>query len=476
LREENDRLLSKLFMANNRINILDKFRLYLLEICHKFDLKLDENYKKEINLLEINYKQINESKQLDNKEVLVINNDINNSLAFNKSNNNNNEIDINSNININIKEENESSTDESNDNIDDIRNSLLQRLSLFKNDINLSGDNMKKDVSKQTEIKVSIKQNNEKVLNSINKTIESENIIERNEKKSLAEIKRKKNKKSLSSNKPRFRCDYENCSFKAHIRRLVDDHKNAIHTGERPYVCPFSHCGKSYASLCYLNKHKLHVHSNQKFKCEWNGCEVEVKSKKSLKVHMRRHTGEKTFDCDFPGCSFRGTNIFSINDHKNKHTGEKPYKCKYESCDATFSYRSTRFTHYVRAHSDVRRFACDWPGCESAFKDNQALKLHKFTHTGEKSLSCEWPGCDYRCSNGSLLKKHKLVHTQEKKYVCSWPECDVKYSSLSSLKNHIMKHKGEKPNECQFCGKGFREKNNLRRHYKTHNKDFENKL
>jgi hypothetical protein len=72
LREENDRLLSKLFMANNRINILDKFRLYLLEICHKLDSLLDENYKKEINLLEVNYKQ------LDNKEVLVINNDINN--------------------------------------------------------------------------------------------------------------------------------------------------------------------------------------------------------------------------------------------------------------------------------------------------------------------------------------------------------------------------------------------------------------
>jgi hypothetical protein len=95
---------------------------------------------------------------------------------------------------------------------------------LFKNDINLSEDNVKKDVSKQTEIKVSIKQNNEKVLNSINKTIESENIIERNVKKSLAEIKRKKNKKCLSSNKPRFKCDYENGSHQTTGRRPQECH------------------------------------------------------------------------------------------------------------------------------------------------------------------------------------------------------------------------------------------------------------
>ncbi len=63
------------------------------------------------------------------------------------------------------------------------------------------------------------------------------------------------------------------------------------------------------------------------------------------------------------------------------------------------------------------------------------------------------------------------MHTREKKYDCSWPGCDAKYARLKGLKIHLMKHRGEKPNECETCGKKFRQKDNLKRHYQTHFKE-----
>jgi hypothetical protein len=338
LREEINKYSNELLIANKLIIVLEKFKDYLQEFSLKFDSLLDHKYKEELINLENDYKEVRNLKQ------------INENIAENQ---NKNQVLIDS---------------------EDVLKTNRKRKTTID--------------SKLSSNKTSIK------LRSSNKTLKT-NSKETKTKKLEKSVKRPKPKKSYH-NPNKFKCDYNDCQFTAGVQRLVNDHKNAIHTGERPYVCPEVNCGKSYASLSYLNKHKLDVHSNRRFKCEWNGCEVEVKSRKSLKVHMRRHTGERTFDCDFPGCSFRGTNLFSISDHKNKHTGEKLYKCKYENCGATFPYRCSLYKHYNMSHTDHRPYKCDWPGCESAFKYNQALNLHKNIHTGEKSVKCDWPGCEFR--------------------------------------------------------------------------------
>jgi len=67
-------------------------------------------------------------------------------------------------------------------------------------------------------------------------------------------------------------------------------------TGERPYICPFVTCGKSFTEHSSLRKHKL------------------------------RHTGEKPYSCEICGKSFSQSG--SKNAHEKRHLLEKPPRYK----------------------------------------------------------------------------------------------------------------------------------------------------
>ncbi|KAH9905519.1 uncharacterized protein B0H18DRAFT_964887, partial [Fomitopsis serialis] len=63
----------------------------------------------------------------------------------------------------------------------------------------------------------------------------------------------------------------------------------------------------------------------------------------TLAQHKRRHTQEKPYVCDFPGCgkSFAITGALTI--HKRTHNGHKPFKCTY--CDRAFAESSNLSKH-----------------------------------------------------------------------------------------------------------------------------------
>jgi len=66
--------------------------------------------------------------------------------------------------------------------------------------------------------------------------------------------------------------------------------------GERPYVCPFVTCGRSFTEHSSLRKHKL------------------------------RHTGEKPYTCEICGKSFSQSG--SRNAHEKRHALERPPRFK----------------------------------------------------------------------------------------------------------------------------------------------------
>ena len=69
--------------------------------------------------------------------------------------------------------------------------------------------------------------------------------------------------------------------------------------------------------------------------CFWKDCAragLAFKAKYKLINHLRVHTGEKPFPCPFPGCGKLFARSENLKIHKRTHTGERPFVCEFTGC------------------------------------------------------------------------------------------------------------------------------------------------
>jgi len=129
--------------------------------------------------------------------------------------------------------------------------------------------------------------------------------------------------------------------------------------------------------------------------------------------------GPHGYLCTHAGCGESLKTRFSLKRHMKKHTGEKPHACPYQGCTKRFPESSTLKRH-VRIHTGEKPFKCRYPGCIKSFADATNVKRHELTHTGEKPYRCPSDNCDRSFSRGSSLKQHMIgVHkiTAESPYL-----------------------------------------------------------
>ena len=147
--------------------------------------------------------------------------------------------------------------------------------------------------------------------------------------------------------KRKYACDQCNKIFDL---KNFTRHKR-IHTGERPYVCDYPGCSKSFGQMAHLTTHKLTHTGDEPFVCDFPGCEVRFSRRGNLATHKRIHTGDKPYVCDYEGCGARFTQTSYMATHKRVHTGEKPFKCDFPGCDTCFTISSNLTKHKHSLHT-----------------------------------------------------------------------------------------------------------------------------
>merc|ERR1711997_43140 len=122
--------------------------------------------------------------------------------------------------------------------------------------------------------------------------------------------------------------------------------------------------------------------------CFWENCARELrpfKAKYKLVNHVRVHTGEKPFPCPFPGCGKVFARSENLKIHKRIHTGEKPFECEIEGCDRRFANSSDRKKH-MHVHTTDKPYYCRVKGCDKTYTHPSSLRKHLKIH-GQEALA-----------------------------------------------------------------------------------------
>ncbi|XP_032886210.1 zinc finger protein ZIC 3 [Amblyraja radiata] len=137
--------------------------------------------------------------------------------------------------------------------------------------------------------------------------------------------------------------------------------------------------------------------------CHWEHCPragKSFKAKYKLINHIRVHTGEKPFPCPFSGCGKVFARSENLKIHKRTHTGEKPFKCEFEGCDRRFANSSDRKKH-MHVHTSDKPYICRM--CDKSYTHPSSLRKHMKVHESQGSDSSPAPSSGYESSTPPAL-------------------------------------------------------------------------
>ncbi len=189
------------------------------------------------------------------------------------------------------------------------------------------------------------------------------------------------------------------------------------HTGERPFVCDYSWCQKSYARAAHLKRHKQNAH---------------VQSPASSIVDGDGDDNSRRLPCS--DCDLTFANKYSLDKHKrldHSSAKNKTYSCN--DCGQAFVKRKILAAHRADAHPGAVDRPHPCPDCDMRFKYPRQLKVHSKLHRG---YECEL--CQKLFAKWSMLKTHLAKDHPKPDFVCAI--CSAKFKSRMNYRSHLATH------------------------------------
>ncbi|XP_070198875.1 zinc finger protein 595-like [Littorina saxatilis] len=322
--------------------------------------------------------------------------------------------------------------------------------------------------------------------------------LQRHMKRHNASLKCPQGEVAGQSGTKKFQCS--SCDAAFCNKQNLAVHVMRIHNGMKPHKC--SECELDFSCQRGLSKHIRRVHrKEQSFKCTL--CSKEFFDSYGLNQHMRRHSLQSdkalrgsSFVQRFPGtckfcqksvsskdlpahlasehpgvtlyqavrrkmvrCDICSKTLFSqdaLRNHKFSHSGLRPFKC--DQCEKSFKFRAGLIMHQ-RKHTDYRPHSC--PDCGQKFRWAASLHHHRRSrHNFQPVVDVEKDNKRFICHEcGKIFKRqvclsvHMKLHAGVFPHVC--PYCGKRFAINSRLKIHMSIHDGPKPFICETCGDGF---------------------
>ncbi|XP_067108150.1 zinc finger protein PLAG1 [Osmerus mordax] len=176
----------------------------------------------------------------------------------------------------------------------------------------------------------------------------------------------------------------------------------------------------------------------------------------------------KNFSCQL--CEKAFNSVEKLKVHSYSHTGERPYQCSHQDCTKAFVSKYKLLRH-MATHSPEKTHKCTY--CEKMFHRKDHLKNHLHTHDPNKeAFSCQECGKSYNTKLG--FKRHLALHAANSgDLTCQ--VCLQLFASTGVLLEHLKTHAGkssggtkEKKHRCEHCERRFYTRKDVRRHMVVH--------
>ncbi|XP_043519938.1 zinc finger protein Xfin-like isoform X2 [Frieseomelitta varia] len=322
--------------------------------------------------------------------------------------------------------------------------------------------------SKKLQLLTQLIERNQQFLDNTNNTGQSNQSLEKINRKAICAKGGCKLKKSIYDSKPAFQCEY--CD-KYYIMKKSDnqDEKN---------ICTI--CHKNFSS-----SQSLCLHTKTHFICDM--CQTECSSQMTYDKHIRLHVST---DPLHPYKCHQCTETFELKEDVRQHYLIVHPTIKLQN--TVLQVTAPSLTQQVSPRQDYRCVSCN-----ITFRNEQAYRNHTNSHKKKEGLRCSigestnnifpMPSsltgsqigilravkfscrvCSMEFDNVGEVDIHTRTHLEadEERRKCNI--CKRRFKTSKHLDEHLKYHP-PREHSCPVCSKPFINRTNLEIHLRTHN-------